>query len=89
MRYNHLPCVVILFVLFVLGLAVGGYFTYMHPKQIHLVSCYLEGGSCLEVWNCEEKFLSRHRTTCINKRKVCCMPSIQVKNQADELVYIE
>ncbi|KAI8045974.1 hypothetical protein M5D96_002165 [Drosophila gunungcola] len=54
-----------------------------------LESCYLKGGFCRELWNCEERYQSRLRTTCINKRKVCCMPTIQMKSLQDAEDYAE
>ncbi|KAH8344109.1 hypothetical protein KR084_004594 [Drosophila pseudotakahashii] len=86
---GHLTCTVVLLALTVIFLAVGGYYTYMHPKQIHLESCYNNGGSCRELWNCEERFQSRVLTTCTNKRKICCMPSIQMKSLQDAEDYAE
>ncbi|KAH8369470.1 hypothetical protein KR009_011988 [Drosophila setifemur] len=78
------PCMVAMLILCAILLAVGGYFTIIYQKKTHLASCYLMGGSCREFWNCEQDFQSRERTTCINKRKVCCMPEVQVKS-VDEL----
>ncbi|XP_017084778.2 LOW QUALITY PROTEIN: uncharacterized protein LOC108117091 [Drosophila eugracilis] len=80
---SNWPCPVFLLVFILLALVVGAYYTYIHPKQIHLESCYLNGGSCLELWNCEERYQSRVLTTCINKRKICCMQTIQMKNLQD------
>ncbi|EDW49445.1 uncharacterized protein LOC6619046 [Drosophila sechellia] len=86
---SHWPCLLILLVLIVLLLAVGGYYTIIHPKQIHLESCYDKGGACRETWNCEERYRSRVRTTCINKRKVCCMSTLQIKSLQDAEYYAE
>ncbi|XP_036672777.3 uncharacterized protein [Drosophila suzukii] len=86
---GHLARFVVLLFLIIIFLAVGGYYTYMHPKQVHLESCYLNGGSCRELWNCEDRFHSRVLTTCFNKRKICCMPSIQMKSLQDAEDYAE
>jgi len=105
---GHLARFVVLLFLIVIFLAVGGYYTYMHPKQVRklrdhffqtiliikpfiadLENCYLNGGSCRELWNCEDRFHSRVLTTCFNKRKICCMPSIQMKSLQDAEDYAE
>ncbi|KAH8330596.1 hypothetical protein KR067_005442 [Drosophila pandora] len=54
-----------------------------------LVSCFKLDGKCREFWNCEKSFQSREITTCINKRKVCCLKSSQVKNILDTEEYLE
>ncbi|KAH8291896.1 hypothetical protein KR054_001977 [Drosophila jambulina] len=82
---TQVPCLVFLFLIIVLVLVFGGYYTYQYQKKTHLASCYHLGGRCLEVENCDSAHQNRRNvTTCIHKRKVCCMPEPQPRHNIED-----
>ncbi|KAH8249934.1 hypothetical protein KR026_001934 [Drosophila bipectinata] len=82
------PCLVVMLILCCVFFSIGAYYTMKHKISTQLVSCFQIDGKCREFWNCEEAFQSREITTCINKRKVCCLKTSQIKNilDADEFM---
>ncbi|KPU79310.1 uncharacterized protein Dana_GF27267 [Drosophila ananassae] len=83
------PCLLVILVLCGVLVSIGAYYTMIHKKPLQLVSCFKLDGKCREFWNCDKSFQSREITTCINKRKVCCLKSSQVKNILDTEEYLE
>ncbi|KAH8248247.1 hypothetical protein KR038_008707 [Drosophila bunnanda] len=82
---NQVPCLVFLFLIVVLFLSFGAYYTYMYKKDTVLTSCYHVGGKCLELENCEHDHHYRlNVTTCIHKRKVCCMKEAQSMDNSED-----
>ncbi|KAH8343708.1 uncharacterized protein [Drosophila kikkawai] len=76
---NQLPCLFFLLLITILLLLFGGYYTYKYKKINILASCYHMGGKCLELENCEDH-QSKLLTTCVNKRKVCCVKETEDKH---------
>ncbi|KAH8256310.1 hypothetical protein KR032_000394 [Drosophila birchii] len=82
---NQVPCLLFLFVIAILVLSFGCYYTYMYKKDYYLESCYHLGGKCLEEENCELSHQYRQKaTTCVHKRKVCCMSERQLILNVDD-----
>ncbi|KAH8374865.1 uncharacterized protein LOC110188745 [Drosophila serrata] len=82
---SQVPCLVFLCLIALVLLGFGAYYTYMYRKENYLTSCFHVGGKCLEVENCEhDHHYRRNITTCIHKRKVCCMQDPQPTDNTED-----